>query len=100
MSERTETLRRLVEVLHTCTASYIASQPVTEPVENSAAWSVQVEIFDIQGHPKTSRCYAWDDPFDAGTQCVTVLEIPPVSSAQTAVQQVIAVRNARQSSVD
>jgi hypothetical protein len=53
-------------------------------------WEGVVEVFDITGHPHTKRCYAWSFPEGTETRFVTVLEIPPVESAQTAVRASIA----------
>jgi hypothetical protein len=51
-----------------------------------------VEVFDLAGHPKTSRIYAWmhdtDDPANPKRH-VTVLHVPPVISPQTAVKAAI-----------
>ena len=49
----------------------------------------KLEVFDLSGHPKAKRAYAWshregDD--DEDERFVTVLEIPPVKSALTAVR--------------
>jgi hypothetical protein len=44
--------------------------------------------FDLIGHPKAKRCYAWshlDGAKDEHTRFVAVLEIPAVESAETAV---------------
>jgi hypothetical protein len=46
-------------------------------------------VFDLIGHPKAKRAYAWghlDGAYDERTRFVAVLEIPPVDSAQKAVQ--------------
>ena len=52
------------------------------------------EIFDLTGHPKAKRCYAWLDasgPHNEFMRFVAVLEIPPVDSAVTAVRlQIVA----------
>ncbi len=57
-------------------------------------WKGDVEVFDLVEHPKAKRCYAWshlDGPNDERTRLVTVLEIPPVVSAETAVRvQIVA----------
>ena len=48
-----------------------------------------VEVFDLTGHPKAKRAYGWshkDGPKDQDEKFVTVLEIPPVDSAQAAVK--------------
>jgi hypothetical protein len=49
-----------------------------------------VEVFDVTNHSEANRCYAWRyfDGYDV--QYVTVLQIPPVTSPQTAVQAAIA----------
>jgi hypothetical protein len=51
-----------------------------------------VEVFDLAGHPKTSRIYAWmhdtDDPANPKRH-VTVPHVPPVISPQTAVKAAI-----------
>jgi hypothetical protein len=49
-------------------------------------------VFDLNGHPKAKRAYAWshlDGPKDERTNYVTVLEIPPVTSPETAVKAAI-----------
>ena len=63
--------------------------PVHEVFRGKIVWQGNVEVFDLNGHPKAKRCYAWshlDGPKDERTRFVAVLEIPPVESAKTAVQ--------------
>jgi hypothetical protein len=52
-------------------------------------WRGDVEVFDLTGHPKAKRAYAWshlEGPNDQSERFVAVLEIPPVESAEKAVQ--------------
>jgi hypothetical protein len=52
-------------------------------------WDGVVEVFDLVGHPKAKRAYAWshlDGDKDEKTRYVAVLEIPPVVSPETAVK--------------
>jgi hypothetical protein len=75
--------------LHGCEATYLETVPVTEEFQGETIWQGEVEVFAIRGHPKAKRCYAWghvsgDD--DQGRRYVTVLELPPVTSPQTAVK--------------
>ena len=49
-----------------------------------------VETFEVAGHPKAKRCHAWSFEEGGETQYVTVLELPPVDSAETAVNVAIA----------
>jgi hypothetical protein len=51
-----------------------------------------VEVFDLTGHPKAKRAYGWshaDGKDDKDEKFVTVLEVPPVDSPQTAVKVAI-----------
>jgi len=89
MSERIEKLRDAVQVAHRCTAVHIQSVPVVEMFGSLTAWEGVVEVFNITGHSKAKRCYAWYYPDKGEAQFTTVLEIPPVVSPQTAVRAAI-----------
>ena len=82
-------LRLAVEHLHNCGATHRSTVPVHEVVRGRTVWQGDVEVFDLIGHPKAKRCYAWshwDGAEDEPTRFVAVLEIPPVVSAETAVR--------------
>ena len=71
---------------------------VHEFFQGRTAWQGTVEIFDLIGHEKAKRAYAWqyqDGPEEIKT--VAVLEIASVDSPQTAVKVAIAAK-ARSSS--
>ncbi len=75
--------------LHNCGAAWRETVPVRELFRGAVVWDGAVEVFDLNGHPKAKRAYAWshregDD--DEGERFVAVLEIPPVESALTAVR--------------
>jgi hypothetical protein len=75
--------------LHNCGATYVEPVPVHEVFEGKTVWQGDVEVFDLYGHPKAKRAYAWshlDGDKDERTRFVAVLEIPPVVSAETAVR--------------
>jgi hypothetical protein len=66
--------------------------PVHEVFQGKTLWQGDVEVFDLAGHPKAKRAYGWSHPEGEGNQgerFVTVLEIPPVASPQTAVKMAI-----------
>lgn len=86
MSKRIEQLREAVEVMHKCKAVHVGSTPIREMFGPKVVWEGVVESFDITGHPKAKRCHAWSYQEAGETQYVTVLEIPPVVDARTAVQ--------------
>jgi len=78
-----------VQHLHKCGAIYSKTVPVHEVFQGKTVWQGDVEVFDLVGHPKAKRCYAWghlDGANDERTRFVAVLEIPPVVSAETAVR--------------
>jgi hypothetical protein len=82
-----------VSQLHNCGATYVKTVPVHEVFQGKTIWLGNVEVFDLNGHPKAKRAYGWkhlDGEHDERTRFVAVLEIPPVTSPQTAVKVVIA----------
>jgi hypothetical protein len=82
-------LRVAVQRLHNCGAVYRESVPVHERFKGKTVWQGTVEVFDLTGHPKATKCFAWnhkDGKKDQGERFVAVLNIPPVNSARTAVQ--------------
>jgi hypothetical protein len=79
--------------LHNCGATWRETVPVQEVFHGQIIWKGEVEVFDLNGHPKAKRCYAWshlDGDNDERTRFVAVLEIPPVVSPETAVKVAIA----------
>lgn len=91
MSERIAKIKDAIEVMHHCKARHVASEPVIELFRGEVAWDGVVEVFELAGHSTAKRCYAWFYEDEAGEpQYTTVLEIPPVDSAETAVKIAIA----------
>ena len=92
MANKQEYIDRLqvaVSQLHNCGAVYRATVPVHEQFKGQTVWKGEVEVFDLNGHPKAKRACAWshrEGPDDQGERFVAVLEIQPVDSAQRAVQ--------------
>jgi hypothetical protein len=87
--EYIERLKLAEENLHNCGATHRSTVPVHEVFRGETVWQGDVEVFDLTGHPKAKRAYAWshlDGKNDERTRFVAVLEIPPVESAETAVR--------------
>ena len=87
--------------LHGCDATYLETVPVVEEFQGQTIWQGDVEVFELQGHPKATRGYGWGHvtgEHDQGRRYFTILELPPVDSPQAAVRAAIAaeVRNARE----
>ena len=79
--------------MHNCGAVHVRSAPVREVFRGQTIWQGNVEVFDLNGHPKAKRAYAWshlDGAKDERTRFVAVLELPPVTSPETAVKVAIA----------
>ena len=88
-AEYIDDLKAVIGKVHGCGSAHVESVPVHEVFRGQTVWQGHVEVFDLNGHPKAKRAYAWshrEGPNDQGERFVTVLEIPPVESAKTAVQ--------------
>jgi hypothetical protein len=75
--------------LHNCGSVWRSTVPVHEMFQGKTVWQGDVEVFDLNSHPKAKRAYAWshlDGAKDERERFVAVLEIPPVVSAETAVR--------------
>ena len=90
--EYTQQLKEAILRLHGCESDYAGREDVIETFQDELVWSGYVEIFNLRGHPKAKRCYAWSHfTGDEGEakRYVAVLELPPVTSPQTAVRAAI-----------
>ena len=86
----TDELRLAVE--HNCgvPARFVEVVEVDERHKGRTVWQGAVKVFELTGHPKASRAYAWSVRTE-GTKrrFVTVLGVPPVDSPVMAVRAVI-----------
>jgi hypothetical protein len=87
-----EELKEVIRHLHGADAKHVESVPVKETFQGKTVWEGIVEVFDLYGHPATTRAYAWahdtDDP-KKPRRHVTVLHIHPVTSPLQAVRAAI-----------
>lgn len=82
-------LADVIRQLHDSEASHVETVPVKEVHQGQTVWEGDVEVFELSGHPKARRVYAWaheTDDADRPTRHVTVLHIPPVTSPVMAVR--------------
>lgn len=91
MSVYIEELQAVFLKLHGVDATYVETVPVVEEFQGETVWQGDVEVFDVRGHPKATRGYGWGYVVgeEGGRRYFTVLELPPVTSPQTAVQAAI-----------
>lgn len=85
---KTKDLKRAVEKLNNCQASHIEDVIVIEKYGADTVWEGVVAVFDIKGHDKADKCYAWSSPIEGSKKrrFYTVLKIPPVDSPEKAVR--------------
>jgi hypothetical protein len=80
-------LQTVILNLHGAVAEYVETVPVSEAFQGQTVWQGEVEVFDLQDHPKAKRVYAWGySTDDDDRRYVTVLELLPVTSPETAVK--------------
>ena len=79
-------LKLAIENSHRCTAVHAASAPVHEVFNGKTVWKGEVEVFKLEKHPRARRCFAWSHREGENERVITVLEIPPVRSPETAVR--------------
>jgi hypothetical protein len=87
MNEPAEQLGHVIELNYHCRAEHVTSAAVIEMRGPEKVWQGVVEIFDVACHLPVTRCYAWSESIGPP---ITVLELPPVRSAGTAVRAVLA----------
>jgi hypothetical protein len=89
-------LQKAVHKLHGCDATWIATVPVREEWKGATAWEGVVHVFELNGHPRAKRCYVWNYDEGGESHYTTVLELPPVTDAESAVKVAIAAKARRQ----
>ena len=52
-------LKKAIESQHGGTTTFAQSVPVRETHNGDAVWGGVVHVFDLAGHPKATRAYAW-----------------------------------------
>ncbi len=85
-------LQDVIRRLHGVESKHVESVPIKETFQGKTVWEGVVEVFELHGHPKAPRVYAWahdtDDP-KKPKRHVTVLHLAPITSAVEAVRAAI-----------
>ena len=84
-------LQQAVEEQHRCRARLVTAEPVTEKFQDQTVWEGVVHVFDIEGHPKAPRAYAWSSPIEGSSKrrFFAVLHLGGIRSPQDAVRAAI-----------
>src|ERR1700687_5997321 len=84
-------LEQAIEGMHHCKARLAQSLPVRERHGEARGWEGVVHVFDVAGHPKATRAYAWSSQIEGSDKrrFFAVLHMPPVTSPAEAVRAAI-----------
>jgi hypothetical protein len=90
--ETTRAFQGAIRETHGAESIYVESVPVHEAFQGQTVWEGIVHVFDLQGHPKATRAYAWADLMDElgpRHQFTVILKLPPVETPEDAVRVAI-----------
>ncbi len=62
----------MIRRLHGAEPTHVESVPVKETFGGQTVWDGIVEVFELRGHPKANRVYAWSHDTDE-----TILNLAP-----------------------
>lgn len=79
-----ERLKQVIFHRHKSDSNHVESFYLEEVFRGKTIWKGYVEVFELTNHPKAKRCYGWT--YGEPEQFITILELPPVTDAQSAVK--------------
>jgi hypothetical protein len=90
-------LKRHVEHMHGGSARLVRCVPIKETFRGGTVWEGIVYVFDLEGHSKATRAYAWSSPVKGSTKrhFVVVLHVPPIASPTDAVRAAVVAEDRR-----
>jgi hypothetical protein len=95
----TQQLHQAVESMHSCRAKLAQTVPVREIFQGEPVWEGIVHVFDLEGHPKATRAYAWSSAIEGSKKrrFYTVLGIGAIKTPLDAVRAAIVAEHRRAS---
>lgn len=80
-------LQDAIRHLEGCESRHAETVHVHEQHEGETVWRGDVEVFDLEAHPRASRAYAWSEA-TTGTKrrFFVVIQADPIDSAAAAVR--------------
>jgi hypothetical protein len=83
-------LQDAIRHMHGCESRWVESVPVHEKHGDETVWAGEVQVFDLVGHPKAQRAYAWSHATEGTRRRFhAVLGLPPVNDAVMAVRTAV-----------
>jgi hypothetical protein len=81
-------LRKVVERMHGGRARLREVVPVLETYREQVVWEGEVHVFDLEGHPTASVCYAWTSFIGDSDRrrFYAALGVPPINSPADAIR--------------
>lgn len=91
MEVTADQLKQAVEGQHGGTAALVDALPVKEVFDGKTVWEGVVHVFDLGGHPKATRAYAWSSPMEGSNKrrFYAVLHLGGIRSPLDAVRAAI-----------
>lgn len=80
-----------LQKMHGRRTKFVQSVPVLEIFNGDVVWEGIVHVFDIEGHPKATRAYAWSSPIEGSDQrrFFAVLQLGTIKTPLDAVRAAI-----------
>lgn len=91
MDVSVDQLKQAVEGQHGGKAALVSAEPVKEVFNGKTVWEGVVHVFDLEGHPKATRAYAWSSPVEGSNKrrFYAVLHLGGIRSPLDAVRAAI-----------
>ena len=91
MEVSADQLKQAVEGQHGGKAVLVDALPVKELYQGQTVWEGVVHVFDLEGHPKATRAYAWSSPVEGSDRrrFYAVLHLGGIRSPLDAVRAAI-----------
>lgn len=91
MEVSVDQLKQAVEGQHGGVATLAQSVPVHDAFKDAPVWEGVVHVFDLWGHPKATRAYAWSSPIEGSDKrrFYAVLHMGGIKSPLDAVRAAI-----------
>src|SRR6266849_5706401 len=91
MDVSVDQLKQAVEGQHGGTATLVDALHLKEIFDGKPVWEGVVHVFDLEGHPKATRAYAWSSPVEGSDKrrFFAVLHLGGIRSPLDAVRAAI-----------
>jgi hypothetical protein len=87
---RLSEFRMAIRQILDCDADPIGAVELDVRRRNGENWNGTVHVFEISGHPRASRCYAWPEPLDETSVIIRVVpHAGRITSPEQAVRSIL-----------